>query len=126
MLTTPWALWGLLAVPALVAIYWLRKRFRQMPVSSLMLWRDQKEAKQGGFRIRRLQTPLLFFLELLALVLLVGAAAGPSVSMPSAHRPLVVILDDSYSMQAGGDDSPRKLAEKALLEELDRGIRYSV
>jgi len=126
MLTTPWALWGLLAVPALVAIYWLRNRFRQMPVSSLMLWRDQKEARQGGFRIRRLQTPLLFFLELLALVLLVGAAAGPSVSMPSANRPLVVVLDDSYSMQAGGDDSPRKLAEKALLEELDRGIRYSV
>ena len=126
LLTSPWALWGFLAVPTLLAIYWLRNRFRQVPVSSLMLWRDQKEARQGGFRIRRLQTPLLFFLELLALVLLVGAAAGPSVSMPSAHRPLVVVLDDSYSMRAGGENSARKLAEKALLEELDRGIRYAV
>jgi hypothetical protein len=126
LLTTPWALWGLLAVPALLAIYWLRNRFRQVPVSSLMLWREQKEARQGGFRIRRLQTPLLFFLELLALVLMVGAAAGPSVSMPSAHRPLVVVLDNSFSMQAGGNESARVLAEKALLEELDRGIRYSV
>src|SRR5260370_30747653 len=101
LLTTPWALWGLLAIPALVAIYWLRNRFRQVPVSSLMLWRDQKEARQGGFRIRRLQTPLLFFLELLALVLLVGAAAGASPSLPSAHRPPGVRLAPFLSTPSG-------------------------
>ena len=77
MLTYPLALLGLAGVPLLVGIYLLRNRFRRQPVSSLMLWLDAREVRQGGTRIRRLQTPLLFLLELLAILLLVLAAAEP-------------------------------------------------
>jgi hypothetical protein len=125
-LATPWALVGLLALPALVAIYWLRSRFRRVPVSSLMLWADQREARQGGLRLDRLQTPLIFFLELVALALLAVAAASPFAATGQEPRPLVVVLDDSYSMRAGGDDSPRHLAAAALRDELERGERYVV
>jgi hypothetical protein len=96
----PWALIALLALPVLAVIYWLRNRFRRVPVSSLMLWVQQRESREGGLRVRRLQTPLLFFLELLAILLLVFAAAGPLVSSTDENRPLVVVLDDSFSMQA--------------------------
>src|ERR671933_168356 len=103
--THPLALLGLLSLPALAAIYWLRNRHRRLVVSSLMLWLDPREAREGGTRIRRPQTPLLFFLELLVLLLLVLAAAGPHVHTAEGTRPLVVVLDDSFSMLAGGDDS---------------------
>src|SRR5262245_49910249 len=102
LLTTPLALAGLLALPALVLIYWLRKSSRRLPVSSLMLWADLTEVRAGGLRIQRLQTPLLFLLELLALVFLTAAAAGPRLPIAAGQRPLVVVLDDSYSMLAGG------------------------
>jgi hypothetical protein len=125
ILTYPLALAGLAAVPALVAIYWLR-RFRRHTVSSLMLWLDPRPAREGGTRIDRLQTPLLFFLELAALLLLVFAAADPQVQGAQRARPLVVVLDDSFSMRAGGADSPRSRAIKALEEELRRSPRYSV
>src|SRR5947207_8829176 len=95
----PVALFGLLAVPVLVAIYLLRNRFRRQPVSSLMLWLDAREARQGGTRLRRLQTPLLFLLELAVLVLLALAATDPQVRASEGTRPLIVVLDDSYSMQ---------------------------
>jgi len=121
LFATPWALLALLAVPALVAIYWLRNRFRQVPVSSLMLWMQQRESREGGLRVRRLQTPLLFFLELLAILLLVLGAAGPLASKADDTRPLVVVLDDSFSMRAGGVDSPRTQARAAIAEELGRG-----
>src|SRR4051812_23213307 len=98
LLTTPVALWGLLAIPALVAIYWLRNRFRRHPVSSLMLWIDPRQPRSGGTRLHRLQTPLLFLLELLALLLLVLAAAEPRVPLAQGSPPWVVVLDDSYSM----------------------------
>ena len=71
--TTPLAFWGLLALPVLIGIYWLRTRHRRYPVSSLMLWLDPQESRRGGTRIDRLITPLLFFLELLTLALLVLA-----------------------------------------------------
>ena len=114
---TPWALAGLLALPALAAIYYLRSRYRRQPVSSLMLWQHQREAREGGLRVQRLQTPLLFFLELAALLLLTFAAAGPENLAAAGGRPLVVILDDSFSMQAGGDDSARDRAIPAILDE---------
>src|SRR5262245_50728820 len=113
---TPWALLGLLALPVLVGIYWLRNRFRPLPVSSLMLWADQRESRAGGPRLRRPQTPLLFFLELLAILLLVLAATGPSADTTMSARPLVVVLDDSFSMRAGGNESPRRQALKALMK----------
>jgi hypothetical protein len=125
--TYPLALAGLAAaIPALVAIYWFRRRFRRVPVSSLMLWLDPKPAREGGSRLERLRTPLLFFLELAALVLLLLAAADPQVQTAQRTRPLVVVLDDSFSMRAGGADSPRSRAIQALEQELRRSPRYSV
>jgi hypothetical protein len=126
LFTTPFAFLALLAVPALAAIYWLRSRFRRYPVSSLMLWVDQREAREGGTRVHRLQTPLLFYLELLAILLLIAAAAGPHIPLTQGTRPLVVVLDDSYSMLAGGAESPRTHAIAALEEELRTRARYSV
>lgn len=123
LFTTPLAFWGFLALPVLVGIYWLRTRHRRYPVSSLMLWLDAQESPLGGTRIDRLRTPLLFFLELLALTLLVLAAADPHLPLRESVRPLIVILDDSYSMQAGGERSPRSQAVQALEEEWKRRPR---
>lgn len=126
LFTTPLAFWGLLALPVLVGIYFLRVRYRRHPVSSLMLWLDPQESPRGGTRIDRLITPLLFFLELLALTLLVLAAANPHLPLRESVRPLIVVLDDSFSMQAGGERSPRNQAVQALAEELKRRPRPSV
>jgi hypothetical protein len=125
LLTYPLALIGLAAIPALVAIYLLRNRFRRQPVSSLMLWRDAREAREGGTKIRRLYLPLVFFLELIVLVLLALAATDPQVRLSQGARPLVVVLDDSFSMTAGGDDSPRNRALESLRKELNRNPPYS-
>ena len=78
--TLPLGFLSLLAIPGLVAIYLLRTRSRRYPVSSLMLWANQRRAREGGLRVERLQTPLLFFLELLAIILLTLAIASPNHS----------------------------------------------
>ena len=116
--TLPLGFLSLLAVPGLVAIYLLRTRSRRYPVSSLMLWVNQQQARQGGLRVERLQTPLLFFLELLAIILLVLAVAAPIIRTTQGAIPLMVVLDDSFSMLAGGDETPRSRAIAALEEEL--------
>src|SRR5947208_552020 len=124
--TSPLALYGLLALPALAVIYLLRNRYRRQVVSSLLLWLDPHQPREGGPRLDRLQTLLLFLLELLLLSLLALAAAGPFLPAPQAQRPLVVVLDDSYSMLAGEPDSPRASALAALDQELRRSGRPSI
>ena len=124
----PWAFLALLSLPALAGLYYLRNAYRRVPVSSLMLWLEQVDMRSSGLRVRRLQTPLLFFLELAALSLLGVAATGPRLQTSLGRWPLVVVLDDSYSMLAGDEDAPRRLAEIALERELTfdstQGVRF--
>jgi hypothetical protein len=126
LFTYPLAFLGLLAIPWLVIIYWLRNRFRRYPVSSLMLWLDPRVPREGGLKIQRLQTPLLFFLEVLAVLFLTMAASDPKVQTSFGTRPLIVVLDDSYSMQAGAAQSPRMRGLKAVEEELRSHTHYSI
>jgi Aerotolerance regulator N-terminal len=119
-LAYPLALIALASVPALAAIYILRNRFRRRPVSSLVLWRFHVQSKSGGAKIHRLQLPLLFFLELLALLLLVTAATGPRWNLPQLQRPLIVVLDDSFSMRAVHDGISAQARAKTFLEKLFR------
>jgi hypothetical protein len=119
-LTYPLALIALATVPALVAIYVLRNRFRRRPVSSLILWRFNVQSKSGGAKVHRLQLPLLFFLELLALTLLVVAATGPHWQSPQSGRPLIVVLDDSFSMRAVSDGLSAQDRATQYLEKLFR------
>lgn len=121
-LTYPLALLAAAALPALAAIYILRNRYRRREVSSLMLWQFAVLSREGGAKVNKLQLPLVFFLELLALALLVTAATGPRWQLPAHARPLVVILDDSASMlasdgaavNAASPNFPRAKAAAAL------------
>ena len=116
--TLPLGFLALLAIPGLVAIYLLRTRSRRYPVSSLMLWVNQRQAREGGLRVERLQTPLLFFLELLAIILLALAVAAPIIRTTRSTIPLMVVLDDSFSMLAGIDEPPQSRAIAALEKQL--------
>ena len=116
----PLAIAAVAALPTLAAIYWLHNRFQRRVVSSLFLWADHSAARAGGVRWQRIHTPLLFFLEVLTLLMLVIAAMGPRVVAPGRTPPLMVVLDDSFSMQAGGVGAggTRSLAIDALKNEL--------
>jgi hypothetical protein len=122
--TLPWMLLGLTALPVLAAVYWFRSRSRQAVVSNLAFWTDPQTPRQGGRILHRMQTPLTLLLELLVIAALVLAAAGPVMVRHDLVRPLVVVLDDSYSMLAKRDekaDSSRQRAAAALTDLLKNG-----
>lgn len=126
-LTYPLALAGLVALPALAAIYFLRHKHRRLPISSLLLWQHQLKSREGGAKLDRVRLPWIFFLELLILALLVAAATGPRWQLPETTRPLIVILDDSASMLAGDEkSSPRTRAEERLTSLLRERKFHSV
>ena len=125
----PHALWSLISVPLLIAIWLLRRRHRVYTVSSLMLWEHLRPLTQSGLRLNRLQTQFLFFLELLILLLLVSGATGPAILSGDRFRPLTVVLDDSVSMRASdGQESFRekgiKQLEKILHSRPFRPVRF--
>lgn len=109
----PWAWWGLLAAPLLVAFYLLRRRHRPLPVGALFLWQSPKLKTGGGRRLSRLEHALLLLLELLLVVLLVLAAVGPGCRWQRRVHRVAVVLDDSASMGARVGLDAKSAAEAA-------------
>ena len=98
-----WALVGLVLLVPLVILH-LRPRTRTpRELPSLLLWHDlESDAISVSRRPRLPPLPLLLLLQALALVALVLALAEPSrggLPRPSAT---VIVLDDSFWMQAPG------------------------
>jgi len=119
----PWALLGLLALPALLALYLLRRRHRPVPVAAVFLWRAPHLRSGGGRRLSRLDHALLLLLELIIAALLALAATGPGCRGRRPVHRVAVVLDDSASMAArlpGGHPSPAAQAGDWLRKEMGK------
>lgn len=122
-LTFPWLLAGAaVALPGLFVIYMLRQRSqRTVQVSALFLWSQVRASQSGGNKVQSFRSSVLFWLELVVLCLLLIAAAGPSLSLKKQRGPLMIVLDNSYSMKAGHPSSPMKRAKEAMYRAINAG-----
>ena len=104
----PQALWLLLAVPGLVALYlWLQRRRKKSALrfGSLAVVREAMGASPGW---RRHVPPVLLLLAITALIV-AAARPGARVTLPSDHRTIVLAIDVSLSMRAN-DIEPTRIA----------------
>jgi Mg-chelatase subunit ChlD len=115
---------GLLALALpIVLLHVLRPRRPAVVVSSTYLWRPLADPVSAASPWQRLRPTLLLFLQLLAVVLLAGAAARP-VRLTSAPlaRHTVFIVDDSGSMAATDGRPDRLGAARASARSLRRQL----
>src|SRR3954470_673559 len=103
---------GAIAIPALLILYFLKLRRREMPVSSTILWKKAIQDLQVNAPFQRLRRNLLLFLQLLLLLLLILALSRPITNMrPGAGKMAVILIDRSASMAANDIDGNSRLAE---------------
>jgi len=111
------------AVPALVLLYFLKLKRRDMPVSSTLLWKRAVQDLQVNAPFQRLRRNILLLLQLLALSAILVALARPVLSLSAGPaRRYVLLIDHSASMGAT-DIAPTRLAEakrqaRTLVESL--------
>ena len=99
------------AVPALVVLYFLKLKRRDMPVSSTLLWKRAVQDLQVNAPFQRLRRNILLLLQLLALAAILVAIARPVLSLSAGPaKRYVILIDNSASMNAG-DVAPSRLAE---------------
>ena len=98
----PLGLLALLAIPAILYLHLFRRRFRERNVSALFLFAaDALPTSAGRTRSRLLRTASLWC-ELLAAFALALWLGGLHFGAPDAERHVVLVLDDSASMNATG------------------------
>ena len=98
-----------IALPLLVAMYFLKLRRKRLDVSSTLLWKRAIQDLQVNAPFQKLKKSLLLLLQLLLLAALLLAFAGPMIrtSAPPGRRTIIVI-DHSASMNAT-DERPTRL-----------------
>src|SRR5436853_5944349 len=89
------------AVPALLVLYFLKLRRREMDIASTFLWKKAIQDLQVNAPFQKLRRNLLLLLQMLLLVLLLLALARPVTKHTAvAGRTTVVLIDRSASMSA--------------------------
>ncbi|HEX8875684.1 MAG TPA: VWA domain-containing protein [Phycisphaerales bacterium] len=109
-----------IAVPALILLYLLKLRRRDMEISTTLLWKKAVQDLQANAPLQRLRKNILLLLQLLVLAALIFALAEPVMKSASfTGTKHVILIDRSASMATlDGTESATKPATR--LEEAKR------
>lgn len=126
----PLAFMGLISIPAIIAMYLLKQNYREIKSASNILWERAVSRTLSQKPWQKLKKELLMLLQILAVLLLVFALAGPFIKSKGESQNYILVLDASLSMQAK-DISPSRFesAKKALektLEELSPNGEFAL
>ena len=114
-------------IPALLILYFLKLRRREMPVPSTLLWRKAIQDLQVNAPFQKLRRNLLLLLQLLMLLALLLALSRPVTSYrPPPGARSVILLDRSASMSARDMNGNTRLEEakrraKDLIDSMSKG-----
>ena len=119
------------AIPLLLLLYFLKLKRHEMIISSTLLWKRAVQDLQVNAPFQRLRRNLLLLLQLLALIAMLLALAGPMLALSRGPgRRYVVLIDRSASMNAS-DVTPSRLDEakkqaRVFVESLRGGTGLSL
>jgi hypothetical protein len=119
----PWFFLLSFFIAAVILFYFFRKQYEEKKIPSNLLWEQVLNEWQASPWLKKLQQNLLFWLQILALLLLMLALVRPfwtENSLQGEH--LIFIMDSSASMAADYEDQTRfdvaKEELKGLVEQL--------
>lgn len=115
------------AVPALVLLYFLKLRRREVEVSTTYLWKKAIQDLQANAPFQRLRNNILLILQLLALSAALFGLAQPELrGRAIAGRRAVIAIDRSASMSSIDGDPSDPGSRTTRLEEAKRQARAFV
>jgi Aerotolerance regulator N-terminal/von Willebrand factor type A domain len=111
----PAFLLGLLFVPVVLWLHFVRRAQRERRVNALWLWTNEVSASQRA----RFMPNLLLALQLIGIIAASVGAAGPRLELPG--RDLVIVLDASASMTAADMGSNTQPVSRLSVATRDAG-----
>lgn len=123
---SPIGLWAFAFGAPIIVLFILKLRLRRYEVPTLMFWDLVLREKESTALFQRLKQWLALLLALLFMTLLALALGRPQLAfMEKRARDVVLIIDNSASMNAT-DVAPSRLeAAKARASDLVRRLRYN-
>ena len=118
-LFSPWALWFLSFMPLVVIMYILKQKFEERQIGSIYLWQQVLKDIEVNTPWQRLKKNLLLLLQLLSILFFVFALSDPYFyARGGMYSNLVIIIDNTGSMNAKYEGEPRLTKAKQMAEEM--------
>ncbi|WP_246417864.1 BatA domain-containing protein [Haloferula luteola] len=111
-LANPAGFWALLGIPAVLAIHFLQRKAREIPVSTLFLLARTHRESSSGRRWDRLVPSVPLWMQLLGVLLLAWLLAEPRFQRPRSVQRVAIVLDGTASMQVFRESLTQALHEK--------------
>lgn len=116
----PWGWLGLLALPAILALHFFRRRYERRRVATLLFWQSLRGTDTQGRALKPIRSSLSLWLQLLAATLMTLLLAGPQTLRSTGGKEVLVVLDSAYALQARRADG-RTVAD-VIRAELSRRL----
>lgn len=124
---TPWiaGIAAAIAVPALLILYFLKLRRRDVEISTTLLWKKAIEDLQANAPFQKLRKNILLLLQLIALGAALTALGQPQIQseMPTGRKH-IILIDRSASMSALDETDERGGARTRLDAAKEEALNF--
>lgn len=118
-LLAPWSLIFIIFIPFVILMYILKQRFEEREISSLYLWEKAVRESEVNTPWQKLKKSILMFLQIAAVLIMVLALSNPYLFRKSSDdKNIVIVIDNTGSMNTRYENTTRFEAAKASAEEL--------
>ncbi len=107
----PLGLLALLGIPAVLAIHFLQRRTKELPVSTLFLLDHTRREAAGGRNFERIIPSIPLWMQLLAVILLAWFLSEPRYPKSGSVQRVAIVVDSSASMSVFRKEALERLGK---------------
>lgn len=120
-----WPLALLITIPLVILLYILKRKYREVQVSSSLLWKEAYKNTQANTPWEKLKVNIMMILQILVILLLIFALMSPFLKFGGkTYKNLIVVIDTTASMSTLYDkDKTRLEAGKQIAGDYIKSIK---
>lgn len=111
-ITNLWPLFFSITVPMVIALYILKRKYKEKEISSSLLWMEAYKNSIANTPWEKLKLNIMMFLQILVLLLLIFALMNPFLNIGGkTYKNLIVVIDNTASMSTLYKEDKTRLSE---------------
>lgn len=120
-----WPLALLITIPLIILLYILKRKYREMEVSSSLLWKEAYKNTQANTPWEKLRINIMMVLQILIILLIIFALMNPYLKFGGkTYKNLIIVIDTTASMSILYDKDKTRLDEgKELVKDYIKSIQ---